>query len=114
MNLFQLLVLPLLGLMLLAVVFLWRRGSLSGLVALLLVVTHLSGMIAVYSPNLTTRVAQALGIDRGTNLLLYILVLAVLIGFTLQTLRMNRIERQITLLVRSLAHEEAQRDRVDE
>ena len=114
MTLFQLLVLPLLGFMLLATVILWRRGSLSLRVALFLSVILIGGMVAVYSPDLTTRIAQALGIARGTNLLLYITVLAMLTGFTLQTLRINRVERQITLLVRSLAHEEVERDRKED
>ena len=48
-----------------------------------------------------------MGISRGTDLLLYIMVLAVLQGFLLVYLRLRRVRRELTILVRKLALLEA-------
>jgi hypothetical protein len=60
-------------------------------------------------PNWTTSIAHRLGISRGTDLLLYLLVLTVLYGFLLIYLKLRRVRRELTLLVREIAIREAER-----
>jgi small membrane protein len=54
-------------------------------------------------PQGTMIVARAVGIGRGTDLVLYSFVFVVLIGFFYIYSRFRRVERDLTLLVRELA-----------
>jgi small membrane protein len=54
-------------------------------------------------PRGTVIVARAVGIGRGTDLVLYCCVFAMLIGFFYIYSRFRRVERELTLLVRQLA-----------
>ena len=76
-------------------------------IALLWLVMLLVGILATLDPNRTTVIARGLGIDRGTDLLLYALVLAVLQGFLIFYLRLRKVRRELTILVRRLAILEA-------
>ena len=81
-----------------------RIGRFAGMVVILILI---AGIMASISPNQTTSIAKAIGISRGTDLLLYIMVLAVLQGFLLVYLRLRRVRRELTILVRKLALLEA-------
>ena len=59
--------------------------------------------VAFVFPDGTTVVAQALGIKRGADLVLYGAVLAGSAGFWLISLKLREQSRQITLLTRELA-----------
>lgn len=62
-----------------------------------------AGIFALSDPNRMTRIARALGVSRGADLLLYVSVLCgLLVAFEVYT-RMRRTDRQITLIVRQLA-----------
>jgi len=63
--------------------------------------------IAIYEPEATTVLARAIGIQRGADLVLYCSVLAGLVGFFIVYLQMRRTDREITLLVRELALQQA-------
>ena len=63
--------------------------------------------IAVAAPDLTVTLARALGIGRGTDLLLYLAVLVMMVGFSATYLRLRDLRREITVLVRHLAIYEA-------
>ncbi|MFN2443259.1 MAG: DUF2304 domain-containing protein [Thermoanaerobaculia bacterium] len=63
----------------------------------------ISGAIAVGWPAVTVAVAGALGIARGADLVSYLSILAMLVGFFLLNVRVRRIESQITQIVRELA-----------
>ena len=93
----------------------WRRAS--GRVAAAFILAILAGGI-VFSvkPDLTTALAHRLGINRGTDLLLYVLILAVIYGFIAIYLKLRRVRRELTLLVREIAIREAVRndDRTEE
>ena len=68
-------------------------------VALLL----LLGMVSVAVPELTTTVANFLGIGRGVDLLLYGFIVVVL-GYGISTTsRLRRMERDVTVLARKIA-----------
>jgi hypothetical protein len=62
-----------------------------------------AGGIALANPDITVVIAQALGIRRGADLLLYCSVLAMPAGFLIVYLRFRRMDAQLTKLVRELA-----------
>lgn len=61
-----------------------------------------TGVAAVW-PRSTMLVARAVGIGRGTDLVMYCSVLATLVGFFYIYTRFRRVERDLTLLTRELA-----------
>lgn len=61
------------------------------------------GIVAVMWPMLTTYVANAVGVQRGTDLVLYVLVMVFIYNAVATTQRIHKLERDITLLVRELA-----------
>lgn len=66
-----------------------------------------AAVASILYPELTTRVANFVGVGRGTDLLLYLLVavfLYVTVGFYL---RFRDLERQLTVVARRLAIDEA-------
>ncbi|MFN2442045.1 MAG: DUF2304 domain-containing protein [Thermoanaerobaculia bacterium] len=63
----------------------------------------ISGAIAIGWPAITVQVASRLGIARGADLVSYLSILAMLIGFFWINLRIRRMESQITAVVRELA-----------
>ena len=66
---------------------------------------------AILDPELTVGVARFLGIDRGADLVFYCGILAMLAGFFLTYVRLRRIDRHVTVLVRQLAILEARQER---
>ncbi|MCA9297010.1 MAG: DUF2304 domain-containing protein [Phycisphaerales bacterium] len=71
--------------------------------ALTLCAVWLAAAAAAYWPDVTTDLAQLVGIDRGRDLLLYCSVVVMMIGFTMVYVRLRRIRREMTLLVREIA-----------
>jgi small membrane protein len=71
------------------------------------------GALAIVWPRSTFLVARWLGIGRGADLLLYLSVLFMLVGFFYVYGRFRRLDRQITLLVRRLAIENAEQGEPD-
>jgi len=107
-NAFQILLLVALGLLqvgiIMAMVSGWvtrRDGSAWGSLILL-------AGIATLWPKLTGRVAGALGIGRGADLVFYCAVVVMMIGFWLTYMRLRHLRRELTLLVRHIALLEAQ------
>jgi hypothetical protein len=84
----------------------WRRqvGGLSGTFWSLI---WTAAALAIAFPESTVVVARALGIARGADLVFYSAILAMMIGFFLVYVRLRRLERNISLLVRRLALDEA-------
>lgn len=74
--------------------------------AMILIVSTL-GILAAVDPDRLTTVARALGINRGTDLIVYLVTLAVFQGFVVFYLRLRKVRRELTLLVRQLAILEA-------
>jgi small membrane protein len=76
---------------------------------LLRFVVWLAAAATIYNPDLTSWVANWLGISRGTDLVLYVFVmafLAVTFHFYAQGVKL---QRQLTLVVRHVAISEAKR-----
>jgi hypothetical protein len=72
-------------------------------------VVWLVAAAAVFNPNLTAEIANAIGIGRGTDLVLYLFVVAFLfVAFHFYS-RSVKTERQLTQVVRHIAVMEAKR-----
>ncbi len=69
--------------------------------------------VAIARPQLTVVVAQALGIQRGADLIFYVAILAMFVGFFLTYVRLRRLDEGLTAVVRRLAVAEA-RHRIEE
>lgn len=73
----------------------WRRlGILAFAVA---------AVIVVIFPGITTTVARFVGVGRGADLLLYVLVVVVLYNMLMQAKQRNAAERRLTKLAREVA-----------
>lgn len=84
------------------------RGMIRKRIALFWLVVWGGSGVAVVWPQSTAIIARALGIGRGTDLVLYVSVIAMLTGFFYVYGRFRRMDRQMTVLVRRLAIERAQ------
>lgn len=73
-----------------------------------LVLFALGNIYAVLRPGDITIVANWLGVGRGTDLVLYLLVVAFLIGMLNSYLRFQNMDRRLTELARTLAVREAE------
>ena len=103
MNAFQYIVLILLAVLLALTVRGTTRGQMRKRIALFwILVWGVSGITLAW-PQTTIMAARAVGIGRGTDLVMYCAVLAMLVGFFYVYTRFRRLDRQITLLVRKLA-----------
>jgi len=114
MNAFQILLICVLAALASVIVALTVRRSIGRLAAAAWLAVIAAGAVFSIEPNWTTVIARRLGISRGTDLLLYLLVLAVLQGFLLIYLKLRRVRRELTLLVRELAIREAERNAREE
>ena len=72
-------------------------------------VTWFATAVAIANPKLVQRVATVIGIDRGTNLVLYSFVILMMILVFYFYARQADLQRQITELVRHEAVSEAER-----
>ncbi len=108
MNTFQIIVLPILAILFIERLLAVGRGRGSRRVALLWAVLWLLAGVAVAWPGLTKDIARAVGIGRGADLVMYLAIIAMFVGFFLVYARMRRLEANITRLVRHIAIEGAQ------
>lgn len=101
-NLFQWIFVPLLTLLFVHSVVMMGRGARwrsAGVRALL----WFAAAAAVLRPGMTITLAKALGIGRGTDLVLYFFIIAFLGAAFYFYSRLVRLETAITILVRQLA-----------
>lgn len=113
MNVFQLLgatVLALLGLVTATAAF--RRRMAWG-PALFWLALWVAATAAILEPRITVVVARFLGIDRGADLVFYCGILAMFAGFFLVYVRLRRIDKNITHVVRQMAILEARQERLE-
>ena len=61
------------------------------------------GVVLVIFPELANRMAALVGVGRGADLMLYLLLLAVYAGALLAVAKFHRLEHQITELTRIIA-----------
>jgi len=87
----------------------WRGARHLAVRRIALVVVFLAAIAAIAFPDLLNSIANLVGVGRGTDLLLYAMVV-VLIGNIISTTRRHRqMEREVTQLARALALSEAER-----
>ncbi|MGA1392429.1 MAG: DUF2304 family protein [Phycisphaerales bacterium] len=79
------------------------KGKIGRLAGAVWMVVLLVGLMAAIDPERVTKVANAVGINRGADLVLYLLALAVFWGFLLVYIPLRRVRRELTLVVRRLA-----------
>ena len=72
-------------------------------------VQFIVGAVFVLMPDLSSRLAALVGVGRGTDLLLYMLIMLFYITALAFTARIRRMERNQTLMVRSFAIENAKK-----
>lgn len=88
-----------------------RRGAqVSALVTLGFLAFMLLAVYAALRPSDVTRLAKLLGVGRGSDLLLYGLVIGFAVTTVSSYLRFHDLENQYTRLTRSLALERAHRE----
>ena len=103
MTVFQIAAFLLLGLALAATVTLAVRNRIAGRVAFAWSLLWIAAIIAIARPQLTVTLANALGIARGADLVFYLAILGMLVGFFAVFVRMRRFETEMTRVVRELA-----------
>jgi small membrane protein len=59
--------------------------------------------VAIARPEITVRLANFLGIARGADLVFYIAILGMLVGFFAVYVKLRRFESEMTRIVRELA-----------
>ncbi|MFM1823634.1 MAG: hypothetical protein RI967_1900 [Planctomycetota bacterium] len=107
MTTFQIILLSVLGATAAAIVTAAVRRRIGRIVALAWTAVLATGMVFAIEPDWTTAIARKVGINRGTDLVLYVLAVASIQGFLLLYLKLRRVRRELTLLVRELAIREA-------
>jgi len=67
---------------------------------LILIAVFILGIVLVIAPETTTRLANALGIGRGADLIFYISILFGVFGFTILYAKYRKLEQMLTDLIR--------------
>jgi hypothetical protein len=108
-TLFQQTLLAVVGLMLLGSIAALIKGWATRREGLIWVGICLAVGVAVLWPSITSRIAKTFGIGRGADLVFYCAVIVMVIGFWMVYIRLRRVRREITLIVRHQAMLEAER-----
>ena len=109
-TLFQVILIPALILLLLSGFCAMLRGWVGRRGGLVWIAVCLAAGTAVVWPEGTSRLARALGIGRGADLLIYCTAMVMLVGFWATYTRLHRLRQEMTQLVRHLALSEAERE----
>ena len=112
MTSFQWIALTVLGISFVLTVTLMVRRRIAPRVGLAWGLLWIAAAVAIARPELTAIVARALGIGRGTDLVLYVFILATVFGFFAMYVRLRRMESDLTKIVRELAMRGAEKDDV--
>lgn len=109
MRLFQVIAVPFIAIMLAFSVWNLLKGRGRTLASLAWVALWGASLVAVRYPEMTTRLARSVGIGRGADLLLYLAVLGAIVAFSVVSLRLRQMSREITVLTREVALLDAER-----
>jgi hypothetical protein len=108
-NLFQLIALGVVGCLLVLTILVGWRGWITRRECFTWTMLWLASGFALLFPSVLSAIAKKMGIGRGADLLLYCAVVVMMIGFLMIYVRLRRLRREMTLLVRHLAIREATR-----
>ncbi|MFQ5350522.1 MAG: DUF2304 family protein [Thermoanaerobaculia bacterium] len=103
MSIFQILGLSFLALLIALALAAASRRQISQRAAVLWILLWAAAAAAILEPELTMVVANALGIDRGADLVFYCAILGMFTGFFIVFGRLRRLDRHLTRLVRKVA-----------
>jgi len=103
MTTFQISAFVFLGLALAATISFRLRRQASFRVAFAWSLLWIGAAIAIAWPQITVRVAHFLGIARGADLVFYLAILGMFVGFFAVYVRFRRMESEMTRIVRELA-----------
>jgi hypothetical protein len=106
-TLFQVIVLAILGVLFFGIVVAGLRGWSTRKESFLWGFLCFAAAIATLRPKWTTELANQLAIDRGADLVTYIAIIMMMIGFWMTYMRLRHIRRELTSLVRHIAILEA-------
>lgn len=81
----------------------FREGNLSGTRALMFSAAWIGVGVVVWQPGLTMRLAHALGIGRGADLIVYIAVVVLAYVCFQIFVKIDKLDQQITSLVKEIA-----------
>lgn len=87
----------------LALILIWRSARSALLSRFLLFTIYLVGILLVLRPEAADVIAHALGVGRGTDLLLYFLIIAIVYGSLLVYRKIKLLEDRQTELIRQIA-----------
>lgn len=104
---FQIIVVAVLGMLFIGVVVAGLRGWSTRRESFLWGLLFFLAAVATLRPNLTTDLARMLSIDRGADLITYIAIIMMMIGFWTTYMRLRHLRRELTSLVRHIAILEA-------
>lgn len=107
MNLFQLITVPLVITLFARSIFKLVQGKQPRAIVLLGAGIWLAAAIAILQPELTIQIAQIMGIGRGADLILYLLVISFIVLCFYFYNKLRKIESDITEIVRQLAIQDA-------
>lgn len=108
MTTFQLIALPLLGLLVVVTGVAIGRARVVPRIGVAWIVLWLAAAGTIAFPGVLVRLAHLLGIGRGADLVLYVFILAGFVAFFVTYLRFRRVEEQLTAIVRHLAIRDAE------
>ncbi|MCB9853378.1 MAG: DUF2304 domain-containing protein [Phycisphaerales bacterium] len=106
-TLFQIIVVGVLGMLFIGVVVAGIRGWSTRREAFLWGTLCFVAAVATLRPNLTTDLAKMLSINRGADLITYVAIIMMMIGFWTTYMRLRHLRRELTSLVRHIAILEA-------
>lgn len=109
-NAFQILALAALAFSFILTLLAGLRGWISKRAGMVWMTVWVTAGVAILWPQMLSRLARLVGIGRGADLLLYCAVVVMLVGFLMVYVRLRRLRRELTLLVRALALRDADQD----
>ncbi|HSP14822.1 MAG TPA: DUF2304 domain-containing protein [Thermoanaerobaculia bacterium] len=108
MTTFQLVTLPLLGVMVLATAIQIGRRRLAARSGVAWLALWIAAAVSIADPDILVRAAHYLGIGRGADLVLYLSILFTFLAFFITYLRFRRVDEQLTKIVRHFAIRDAE------
>ncbi|GAC1395546.1 MAG: DUF2304 domain-containing protein [Thermoanaerobaculia bacterium] len=108
MTTFQVVTLPVLGLIILATAMQIARRRLAPRIGFAWFALWIAAAVSIADPDLLVRAAHFLGIGRGADLVLYLSVIFSFSAFFITYLRFRRVDDQLTKIVRHIAIRDAE------
>jgi small membrane protein len=83
--------------------FIVTRSKILILERVITIIIILVGIVFLIYPNLTTRIANLVGIGRGSDLIFYLFIIYGIFWFNILSTRNRQIDRKLTKIVRAIA-----------